>query len=296
MGIDLSQYPAPAVLEALSYEDVLADMKALFVGRFPADPVAAAEAGVPSQAEVALLFSAEGNLLVKAIEAGAYYALHLRARVNDAAKAMMLAFATGSDLDNLAAFYMVERLDGETDSELRARLIMAVDGFSTAGPTGAYRYHALSADPDVKDVAVLSPSPGVVRVGVLSKSGNGVPSQALLDTVASALNGDEVRPLCDLVEVVAASVSAYAISARIWVYPGVDGEIVRQAAVAAAWAYAQEVHRLGYAVTISGLHRALHQSGVQRVEIVAPTAEITSDALGAAYCTGVTVTNEGADV
>ncbi len=295
-SIDLSKYPAPAVLEKLDYEAILDDMKALFVARFPADPVAAAEQGVPSRGEVELLFAAEGNLIVKALEAGAYYALHLRARVNDAAKAMMLAFAAGSDLDNLAALYMVERLAGESDGELRTRLILAVDGFSTAGPIEAYRFHAFSADADVKDVAVQSPSPGVVRVGVLAKTGDGTPDAALLMAVQTALSAEDVRPLCDTVEVLAATVITYSVDARIWVYPGVDGEIVRQAAEDACRAYAQDTHRLGYAVTISGLHRSLHQAGVQRVEIVSPVAEIMPTAFEAAYCGTVTVTNEGTDV
>jgi len=294
--IDLSKYPAPAVLEKLDYEAILAEMRALFVARFPADPVASAELGVPSQMEVELLFVAEGNLIVKALEAGAYYALQLRGRVNDAAKAMMLAHATGADLDNLAALYMVARLAGESDGELRTRLILAVDGFSTAGPIEAYRFHALSADADVKDVAVQSPSPGLVRVGVLARTGDGTPDATLLTAVQAALSTDDVRPLCDTVEVVAPSVISYAVSALIWVYPGVDGEIVRQAAEDACWEYARDTHRLGYAVTISGLHRALHQAGVQRVEIVSPAAEIMPTAFEAAYCTNVTVTNEGTDV
>jgi phage tail sheath protein FI len=91
------------------------------------------------------------------------------------------------------------------------------------------------------------------------------------------------------------------IPVETWVKAGVnpdtvDSGVVRDAAEAAAHQYANDMHRLGYDVTISGLHRALHQPGVQRVEITQPAATIVNDASEAAFCTGVTVTYEGIDV
>lgn len=295
-SIDLSQYPAPEVLEALEYETIFSEIKEHFLGQFPEGEAEAAEKGVPTQAKAALLMEIEGNLVVKALQAYAYHATQMRARVNDAAKATMLAYAGGSDLDNLAAFYMVERKDGESDTELRDRLVLAVDGFSTAGPVGAYKFHGLSADADVKDIGVESPVPGQVLITVLSRSEQGVPDQAVLDTVNAALNDEDVRPLTDQVIVQAATVGTYDIDAEIWCYGNVDSEVIRAEAAAAAQAYADEVHRLGYDVTISGLYRALHQPGVQRVSITSPAATIVNDASEASFCTSVTVSYEGIDV
>lgn len=295
-SIDLSKYPAPDVLEALEYEDIFTEIKNHFLDQFPETEIEAAERGVPTRAKVALLLDVEGNLVVKALQAYAYHAIQMRARVNDAAKATMLGYAAGADLDNLAAFYMVERKAGESDTELRDRLVLAVDGFSTAGPVGAYRFHGLSADADVKDIGVESPTPGQVLITVLARAGDGVPVQATLDAVDAALNDEDVRPLTDQVIVQAASVTPYVIEAGIWCYGNVDSGVVRAAAEAAAQQYADDMHRLGYDVTISGLHRALHQPGVQRVEITQPAAAIVNGASEAAFCTGVTVTYEGIDV
>ena len=295
-SIDLSQYPAPEVLEDLGYEEIFDEIKEHFLSQFPEGETEAAEKGVPTRAKAALLMDVEGNLVVKALQAYAYHAIQMRARVNDAAKATMLAYATGTDLDNLAAFYMVERRDGESDTELRDRLVLAVDGFSTAGPVGAYKFHGLSADADVKDIGVQSPTPGQVLITVLSRSGNGTAAQALLDTVDAALNDEDVRPLTDQVVVQAATVNQYQIDADIWCYGNVDSAVVRAAAEEAAQAYADAMHRLGHDVTISGLHRALHQPGVQRVEINQPAASIVNDAHEAGFCTGVTVNYEGIDV
>lgn len=295
-SIDLSKYPAPTVLEPLDYEDIFTEIKNHFLDQFPETEIEATERGVPTREKVALLLDIEGNLVVKALQAYAYHAIQMRARVNDAAKATMLGYATGADLDNLAAFYMVERKYGESDTELRDRLVLAVEGFSTAGPIGAYRFHGLSADADVKDIGVESPSPGQVLITVLARSGNGVPVQPTLDAVDAALNDEDVRPLTDQVIVQAATVREYVIEAGIWCYGNVDSAVVRAAAEAAAQQYANDMHRLGYDVTVSGLHRALHQPGVQRVEITRPAAAIVNGASEAAFCTGVTVTYEGIDV
>ena len=309
--INLSEYPAPEVLEGIDYETILGEIKEHFVSRFPLDEITAAEKNIPTQAKVRLLLSIEGNLVVKALEAYAYHATQIRARINDAAKATMLAYATGNDLENLGAFYGVQRkiiveadatanppVDRvvETDTDLRARIVIAIDGLSTAGPVGAYKFHGLSASADVKDVSISSPVPGQVLVTVLSHSGNGIPTQATLDAVFDALNDEDVRPLTDQVLVRAATVANYEIIADIWCLGNVDRSVVQQAAHDAATKYADEMHRLGYDVTDSGMKRALHQPGVQRVEITSPAATIVNGPTETSYCTGVTVTYRGIDV
>jgi len=111
--------------------------------------------------------------------------------------------------------------------------------------------------------------------------------------VSAALNADDVRPLCDTVVVSGATVKPYAIAATLTLYEGPDAEVVRQAAEDAARAYADEHHRLGYDVTLSGLYAALHRPGVQNVTLSAPTADMVVQPHEAPWCTGVTVTVGG---
>ncbi len=66
-------------------------------------------------------------------------------------------------------------------------------------------------------------------------------------------------------------------------------------ALAAAQAYAAAQHRLGRDVTLSGIYAALHQPGVQRVELTSPTASIVVGRQGATYCTGITLHDGGLD-
>lgn len=294
-AIDLSLLPVPDVVETLDYEVILAAMKADLAARAP---------------EVAAVLALESEPLVKLLEVCAYREVLIRARVNDAAQAVTLARATGTDLDNLAALFGVARLvinpgdplavppvaaTLESDADLRRRAQLALEGFSTAGPEGAYVFHALSADADVLDVSATSPSAGDVLVTVLSRTGSGTAPAPLLATVQAALNADDVRPLCDNVVVQSAAIVSYAITATLYFYPGPDSAVVLAAAQAAATAYAAAQHRIGRDVTISGLHAALHQPGVQRVVLTAPATALTIGSAQASWCTAITLINGGVD-
>lgn len=276
MTIDLSQLPPPDVVESLDYEAVYQELRATFASLYPDHN--------------ALL---ESDPAIKLLELAAYRELQLRARINDAARAVMLAYAMGSDLDNLAANLETERLPGESDARLRARAQLAPEGTTGAGPRLAYRYHALGASVDVRDVHIDSPVPGTVRVTLLAEPSvqhpSGVPSTGLQASVAAALNADDVRPICDEVVVVPASVVLYGVEARLTTLPGPDREALRAAALAACQRYVEAQFRLGYDVTVSGLHAALHQPGVMRVDLLQPAATLAIGPQQAALCTGIAV-------
>jgi len=297
VAIDLSQLPAPTVVEPLDYETVLAAIKADLIARDPTlEPVLAVES----------------EPVTKLCEVVALRELLLRQRVNDGARACMLAYATGADLDHLAALFGVQRqvVDPgdpnavppvpptyESDDRLRARTQLALEGYTTAGSVGAYVFYALSASTQVKDVSVTSPNPGEVLVSVLSTVGDGTPDPALLDTVRAALNAEDVRPLTDQVTVQAPTrIITYSVSATLTLYPGPDAATVEAAAQQAVNTYVTDHHRLGHDITRSGLIAALHQPGVQRVALSTPAADIVATDTEAAYCTGVTVTVGGTGV
>lgn len=290
-AIDLSGLAAPDVVEALDAEAIIADAKAWLL------------AVMPSLADTLDL---ESEPVTKLIELLAFRELLTRARVNDAARAVMLATATGADLDNLAALLGVARLTVspadtdaippvaaifEGDASLRSRTQLSLEGFSTAGPSGAYLFHALSASGDVLDASVTSPSPGDVVVTVLSRTGNGAPSEALVATVAAAINAERVRPLCDNAIAQGASITPYVVTAALTTLPGPDPEVARASAEAAVRAYVADAHRLGRAVRRSGLFRALHIPGaVESVALTTPAADIICAPTHAPWCSAVTVT------
>ena len=154
--IDLSKLPTPKVIEELDYEALFQEYLDDFTAR---------------DEEYDGLLESDSAIII--LEVMAYREMLVRKRINESAKATLLAFATGSDLDQIVAEYGVERLEGEKDDRLRMRGQMALDGFSTAGPIDAYKFFALSASVKVKSVDVRSDEPGKVIVTILSTEGDG---------------------------------------------------------------------------------------------------------------------------
>lgn len=288
-AVDLSKLPPPAVIETLDFEAIYAQLLAslqAFVPEFDA--------------------TVESDPAVKLLQVFAYREMLLRARINDAARAVMPAFAIGADLDNLAALFGVTRLvvdpgdpgqliapTLESDGDLRRRMVLAPEGYSVAGPAGAYIFHALSADGEVLDASATSPVPGQVVVTILSREDEGEASPALLATVAAHVSDESRRPLTDEVIVQGAAIVPFTIAAELTTFAGPDGGLVLEEALRRVNAYAAEVHRLGRDVTRSAIFAALHAEGVQRVVLNQPATDIVISRLQAPWCTGISVVHSG---
>lgn len=298
--IDLSQLPAPDVVETLDYETLLAERKATLISLYPAD----------QQEAVARTLSLESEPIVKLLQENAYREVILRQRINEAAEANMVAWANGADLDQLGANNGVVRLmltpadDSaippvaavmESDDDFRLRVASAFEGLSVAGPTGAYEFHAKSADGRVSDATAISPSPACVTVTVLSREGDGVAAAELLAVVDAALNDENVRPVADRLTVQSAAIVNYSVDAVLYIYPGPEAEPVRAAAEAKLQAFVSAQRRLGRDIRQSALYAALHVEGVQRVQLNAPAQDVVLDKTQAGYCTGYTITVGGSD-
>lgn len=298
--IDLSQLPAPDVVEALDYETLLAERKATLISLYPAE----------QQDAVARTLALESDPVVKLIQENAYREVILRQRVNEAAKAVMVAYSLADDLDQLGANNGVTRLTltaadestmpptdavMESDDDYRVRIASAFEGLSVAGPSGAYEYHAKSADGRVADASAISPSPACVTITVLAREGNGQAATDLLAVVDAALNDEDVRPVSDRVTVQSAEIIEYSIDATLYLYPGPEAEPIRAASEAKLAAFITAQARLGRDIRKSALYAALHVEGVQRVELAAPVADVVLDKTQAAYCTGYSITVGGSD-
>ena len=286
-AIDLSRLPPPDVVEALSFEQMLEAEIARLTTLVPGYVVS------------------EADPAYKILEVVAFERLLDRQRINDAARAVMLPYARGADLDNLAALFHVERQvvtpadpDAippvaavyETDERLRTRVQLALSAVSTAGPASSYRFHALSADARVLDVAVASPAAGSVTVTVLSREGNGAAAQDLLDAVEAALNAESVRPLGDVLTVQSATIVEYQVTAELTIGSGPDAATVLGAAQARVADYVADARRIGRNVPLSAIYAALHQSGVTAVDLTAPAADVAVGEAEASHATNVTIT------
>ncbi len=291
--IDLSQLPPPDVVEELDYETLLGERKTALIARYPAE----------EQASIAAVLALESEPLTKFLEESAFRELLLRQRINEAARAVMLAYAKGKDLEHIAALFGIQRLvikpadpvagtpaEMEEDADLRLRVQLAPQSFSTAGPEGAYRSLGRNADGRVLDVSATSPTEGEVRITVLSREGDGTAAPDLLEKVKAALRAEDKRPLTDYVTVQSATILHYEVSATLHLFPGPDATVVVTEARKRLATYVEACHRLGSVVVRSGLDAALHVAGVKEVELHQPTDHIRPDMTQAPYCTGMTVT------
>lgn len=286
-AVDLSRLPAPDIIETLDYETLLGDA----VARFKAEMAAL---GVTIETR-------DSDPAMKLLQTFAYLAQLLRQRVNDAARAVMPAYAVGADLDNLAALFGIMRqvvtpadeansipAVMESDTEFRRRMVLAPEGYSVAGPEGAYLAHALSADADVLDATATSPAPGVVLLSLLSRTGDGTASQQLIDVVEGYVSADTRRPLTDLVVVQSAQIIPFAVDYDLTSFSGPDGTLVFETSLASVHAYVAESHKIGRDITMSALYRAAHVEGAQNIRFNSPAQDILVSRVQAPFCTGVT--------
>lgn len=285
--IDLTALDPPDLIDTLDFEDVYQEKLEHF-------------RNIYQNWSAAL----ESDPVVKLIELAAYREVRFRARVNDAARAVLLAFSTGADLEHLAALLDVERatIDPgnaqadppveptlEGDDRLKLRTQMSIERSTVAGPFGSYMSLAMNASVDVLDVTVDRPEPGVVRLTLLSAVGDGVPARTLLETVTKALTPEDVRPLNDEVLVTAGERVDFAIDADIYVGSGPGAEAVIKARQEALDGAIASARKLGAGISLSAIYGALHPpgSGVADVELHSPTAHVVCTPRQFANCTSV---------
>ncbi|MNZ35178.1 Baseplate J-like protein [compost metagenome] len=292
LPIDLSQLPAPQVVEQIDYEQILAERKAYAISLWPAD----------QQAEIAARLELESEPITKLLQENAYREMILRQRVNEASLAVMLSSAGGNDLDQLAANVNVKRLVIqaaqpqaippvpqvlESDDALRERAQMAYEGLSTAGPRNSYIFHARAADGRVADATAQSPTPATAVVTIQSALDDGSADKALIDVVSAYLNDEDRRPVADRLIVQGAQVLPYQVTATLYLNTlGPEAEPILAAATQKLQAYVTQRRRLGMQVSESAVHAALHVEGVRKV-VLANWADINATDSQAPYCTEI---------
>ena len=160
--------------------------------------------------------------------------------------------------------------DDEEADNLRERIRQAPEKFSNAGSVGAYEYHTLSAHQSITDVAVISPSPGVVNIYPLTSEGN--PTEEVINIVQNYLSDDMIRPLTDYVQVISPENIQFNIDATIWLYKDADVTSVNTTIVARMKEYKLTLsEKLGKDVVQTQIIAILNSIyGVYKVRLNAP--------------------------
>ncbi len=170
--IDLSKLPPPQLIEELDYELILTEMRDKLRELLPEWTG----------------YELESDPANKVLEVAAYREMLLRQRVNEAARSVMVAFARGTDLDHLAAFYPERRLEG-ANATWAARLTLSAPLGKDVTIARGYRLVAREGDMEatlLEDVVIPAGATyadsqcEIVRPSGMS--GNGISTQWLAIT------------------------------------------------------------------------------------------------------------------
>lgn len=273
VALDLSRFPPPLAIRGIDYEGILAQRKARFIDLMRAKGVDYSVGDLVSDTAVELQETDAGREMLALI------------RVNDAVRSVMVAFATGADLDHLAAFYGITRrvitpASGtaaavlESDAEFRRRVLLAPEAFAAAGPPGAFIYHALSADPRVLNVDVWSPEPGDVAIAIQSREADGLASPDLIEVVRATINRPNIKPLTDVVMIRSVTNHGYNVDLDAYILRGPDPWAVHGLIEDSILATAASRRAPARNMPRSALTAAAQLSMVDRVLLGAPGADI----------------------
>ena len=295
MSVDFSQLAPPDIIETLDYDVILDQRKNDLINRYSDD----------EKEQITAVLNRESEPLTKFIEENAYRETVLRNRINTSARALLLAFAKGNDLDHIGANFNVKRLiitpaDNtktppipavyESDDAFRERIQLAFDTLSVAGPTAAYKKISRDADGRVGDVTVVSPQPAYITLTILqADSQNGSASPELIGIVKNAVNAEDKRPIGDRVTVQSAQIVNYEIKAKLYIGKDPEAATLLQQAIRNITDYATKQKRLGRSIRLSAIYAALHIEGVSRVELISPTNDVVLTPAQASYCTNISV-------
>ncbi|MGL5286159.1 MAG: baseplate assembly protein [Aeromonas sp.] len=237
------------------------------------------------------------NPAFRGVLAGSYRETLLRQDGDDQVRSVMLATATGTDLDHIGITYYrgvdglpVLRLDGESDEEYRQRLHESPAGLSTAGPSASYEFHSKSAHPNIKQALCTNPEPVHIEMILLGKDGDGTVTEAQCRLVEGYLWTR--RPMTDYVKAIPAEIVRYTVKATVYQVKNSDPAAVLAKAIEQGKAYVTMQHRLKGKATTSALHAVLTAPGVDEV-VLHDWVDVTCGERQAPYCVELLVEDGG---
>lgn len=158
--------------------------------------------------------------------------------------------------------------DREDDNAYRDRIRGANDAYSTAGPEGGYIYWAKTASSAIADVAAFTSAPREVTVIPLLENGV-MPTPEILTEVEKILSAKTVRPITDLVLVIAPTPVVYNIEFTYYIdeVNASDETVIKQAVEDAVASYTLwQRSALGRAINPSELIRRVMIAGALRID------------------------------
>ena len=219
----------------------------------------------------------QGDVIAQAAESGGKYNDYASGQIKNLVDPLpYITSVSNTDSSNGGADIESDDDGINTWSGYRERIREAPESFSTAGPEGAYIYWAKTASVDISDIAVLSPSAGVVSIIILMKNGQ-LPSQDILDSVLAICSAKDKRPLTDNVQVSAPTTVSYDINLTYYISKDRQTEEVSIKNKIEGTGGAIEQYKswqcsaLGRAVNPDYLRQLILDAGAFRIDITSPS-------------------------
>lgn len=183
------------------------------------------------------------------------------------------------DVDYVLYYAFCENLDTTyggcdeaTDEEYFNLMRNSMNGYSVAGPSGAYEYIAKTVSTNISDVKALNDGPGKVAIYALMNDGS-IASEETKDAIAKACREDSKRPLTDHVSVKDPDEVSYRVELTYYIPSSADApasEIETKVQNAVASYIAWQSGKLGRDINPTELIYRLKQTGIKRIELTSP--------------------------
>jgi len=178
----------------------------------------------------------------------------------------------------------------ESDQNMAERIYLAPSSYSTAGPDDAYEYWVKDSNPNIGDVKITSPIPGVVDIRFVMTDGT-VPDDTTIAAVTAAVNQRGKRPLTDQVQVKKPEIEEYSIDVTYYINTSDSNAATAiQAQVESAvekyklW----QASKVGRDINPDELIANINDAGAKRAVVRAPVFRVIGET-AKAQCTGVNV-------
>ena len=178
----------------------------------------------------------------------------------------------------------------ESDQNMAERIYLAPSSYSTAGPDDAYEYWVKESNPDIGDVKITSPTPGVVDICFIMIDGS-VPDNTTIEAVREAANQRGKRPLTDFVQVRKPEIEEYSIDLTYYINRSENKTAIaiqEQVETAVKEYRLWQESKIGRDINPDELIARIKDAGAKRAVIREPVLSVIGETTKV-QCTGVNI-------
>lgn len=182
----------------------------------------------------------------------------------------------------------------ESDQNMAERIYLAPSSYSTAGPDDAYEYWVKESNPDIGDVKITSPQPGIVDIRCMMADGT-LPDDITIEAISESLNQRGKRPLTDYVQIRKPEIKEYCIDLTYFINKsksaaaaGIQAQVVAAVNEYKLW----QSLKVGRDINPDKLISRINDAGAKRAVVRAPQFCIVSET-SIARCIGINVVYGG---